>query len=135
GFDLKRVYFVPGYGSATLYKTLLTSNVLMNYEQQVAHLKESDHWWAFWQNCIILQIVSAFPELRTLPSLDPQLVMLCAQVSPQDNDILSWLVNRSLSNNQQSFDELQAIDQWWQQRKQRVWLLYDDLDQIIANDS
>jgi MinD-like ATPase involved in chromosome partitioning or flagellar assembly len=124
--DLSDVQFIPGHGSARLRNTLLISTDLRSYEQQVGE----DYWALFWLNYALLQLVAAMPGLHGLSGLDSLLMKLCMQEEPRHTDIITWLVSRALSPQSapQAADELNIIDRWLQQHRQKVWLFYDELD-------
>lgn len=126
GSDLHALHFIPGHGQAGLRNTLLISTDLISYERQAGE----DSWTLFWLNYMLLQLIAALPEVRSLPSLDSRLVDLSVQHNLSHAHIIAWLVERALSPTlaPQAHDELRVIDQWLKQHNQRVWLLYDELD-------
>src|SRR6266567_1793463 len=130
--DLHNVQFVPGHGQSGSRHTLLTGTDLTSYEQQVGQ----DSWVLFWLNYMLLQLVAAQSELRLLPDLDPQLIALCRQDRPQHANIVAWLVSRAQSPQSapKASDELHTIDRWLREHRQRVWLLYDELDVGFGQD-
>ncbi len=119
---MRDINFIPGHGPARLCNTLLTSADLGNYEPPTGE----PGWWDFWEGYMLLQLVAAFSEVRVWPGLDPQLVALATQDKPQPADILAWLDEYSRSS--KGRQSLSKVRQWLQERQQKVWLLYDELD-------
>lgn len=130
--NLTNVEFIPGHGQANLRNTLLTSTDLASYERQAGE----STWTLFWQNYMLLQLVSSFHELQTLPDLDPQMIKLGPEVRPQHAAIVDWLVQRARVPQYapRANDELFAIDAWFKEQNQRIWLLYDELDVGFGQD-
>ena len=124
--NLSNVHFIPGHGQPRLQGPVLESRDLLSYEQQVGE----NYWQSFWLNYALLQLCHAQMELRLLPNIDEQLVVLSSQDKPPHAQIVSWLVQRTQSPQAgpKAADELRAIDQWLQENSRQVWLLYDELD-------
>jgi cellulose biosynthesis protein BcsQ len=130
--NLTSVKFIPGHGQANLHNTLLTSTDLTSYERQAGE----SSWTLFWLNYMLLQLVSWFPELQGLPSLDPEMVNLSLEKRPQHAPIVNWLVQRAKNPRYapRANDELLTIDAWLKEHSQRIWLLYDELDVGFGQD-
>lgn len=130
--NLTSVKFIPGHGQANLRNTLLTSTDLTSYERQVGE----SSWTLFWLNYMLLQLVSWFPELQSLPGLDPEMINLSLEKRPQHAAIVNWLVQRAKipQDAPRANDDLFAIDAWLKEHSQRIWLLYDELDVGFGQD-
>lgn len=121
--DLNNVHFIAGHGQPRLNGQILESTDLASYEQNAGE----NCWRSFWLKYALLQLCRALPELRSLSvNSDENLVKLSSQSNPEHVQILSWL--RDKINSPQSGDLLRAVDRWLQDNRQRVWLLYDELD-------
>lgn len=123
--DLRHVLFVPAHGREEVSPTLLNSNDLQSYAQQVG----TTHWGAFWQYYALLQLYAALPELQSdIPRDD--LVALYQTKQPSHSDILSWIIGQIQSPMALSSvgDALRQVDQWLLTKNQTVWLFYDELD-------
>lgn len=124
--DLSNFYFFAGHGETRLGGSILGSENLASYEKQVGQ----NNWAVFWLNYALLQLCLSHTELRSISSLDKDLLTLSSQMDPSQTSIISWLVKRtqSLQAIPQASDELREIDRWLSERGQNVWLLYDELD-------
>ncbi len=123
--DLKNCQFVAAHGETRLGNSILSSENLASYEQEVGE----DRWAVFWLNYAILQLCVSCPDLSSAPGLDDQLVRLSTDQLTQVS-IISWLVQRTRSSQAipQASDELKSIDRWLSEKSKSVWLLYDELD-------
>ena len=123
--DLKNCQFVAAHGETRLGNSILSSENLASYEQEVGE----DRWAVFWLNYAILQLCVSCPDLRSAPGLDDELVRLSTDQLTQVS-IISWLVQRTRSSQAipQASDELKSIDRWLSEKSKSVWLLYDELD-------
>ncbi|MGA7934238.1 MAG: AAA family ATPase [Kovacikia sp.] len=124
--NLSNFYFFAGHGETRLGGSILGSENLASYEKQVGQ----NNWAVFWLNYALLQLCLSHTELRSISSLDKDLLTLSSQIDPSQTSIISWLVKRtqSLQAIPQASDELREIDRWLSERGQNVWLLYDELD-------
>jgi hypothetical protein len=124
--DLSQVDFVAGHGTRALGGPILGSVALKNYEQQAGEFE----WSSFWLNYALLQLCHAYHELRSLPTLDAELLTLAEQDHPSHDKIVRWMVERAASPlaSLHAIDELQAINNYLSEGKRRVWLFYDELD-------
>lgn len=125
-----RAHMIPGHGPAGFRKTLLTSTDLSNYEPSG---EDPDlRWWAFWEGYMLLQLVTAFPELQALPEIYASLGALAVQDKPQSVDIIAWLGEYSRSRSSGRYSPFQMINQWLRDHLQKVWIVYDELDSIFG---
>ncbi|NET60329.1 MAG: AAA family ATPase [Symploca sp. SIO2E6] len=125
--NLTSFKFVAGHGETRLKKSILNSENLASYEQQVGE----DRWAIFWLNYALLQLCFSCQNLAAIPSLDEELVKLINQSNNlTQSAIVSWLVQRTQSPQAipQASDQLRDIDRWLSENGQGVWLLYDELD-------
>jgi len=125
-FDLTNCFFVAAHGGTSLGNSILSSDNLASYEQEVG----KDSWSVFWLNYALLQLCVSFPELSSVPNLDRELVELSITKNLTQLSIIEWLVKRTKSSQDiaQASDELKTIDRWLNEKNQSVWLLYDELD-------
>ena len=125
--------FIAGHGETRLGDTILSSENLASYEQQVGE----NNWGIFWLNYAILQISVSYPELATIVNLNHELLELISGNHLKQSMIISWLVQRTQSPQfiSQSTDELRDIDLWLSEKGHVVWLLYDELDAGFGFDS
>lgn len=124
--DLTICQFIAAHGESRLRNSILSSENLANYEQQV----DENSWAVFWLNYAILQLLDNFPELSSVPELNSGLTTLIAEDRLTQASIIEWLVQRTLSPQAipQASDELRNIDRWLNENNRSVWLLYDELD-------
>lgn len=122
---MKNCQFVAAHGEIRLGNSILSSENLASYEQEVGE----DRWAVFWLNYAVLQLCVSCPDLRSAPGLDDELVRLSTDQLTQVS-IISWLVQRTRSSQAipQASDELKSIDRWLSEKSKSVWLLYDELD-------
>jgi cellulose biosynthesis protein BcsQ len=124
--DLNNVNFIAGHGQPRLNGQILDSTDLASYEKKVGE----NCWRSFWLNYALLQLYrslhGSLPELRLLFNSDENLVELSSQENPKHVQILTWLADKI--NSPESGDLLRAVDRWLGDNRQRVWLLYDELD-------
>ena len=121
--DLTTCQFIAAHGETRLKNSILSSENLASYEQQVG-----EHSWAiFWLNYALLQLFVNFPELSSTLRLD---VEFSAGNHLTQASIIEWLVQRTQSPQAipQASDELRNIDRWLSENNKSVWLLYDELD-------
>ncbi len=123
--DLTNCQFVAAHGETRLGNSILSSENLASYEQQVGE----DSWAIFWLNYAILQLCVSCPELSSL-ALGDELARLSTENHLTQVSIISWLVRRTQSSQAipQASDELKRIDRWLNEKSKSVWLLYDELD-------
>jgi MinD-like ATPase involved in chromosome partitioning or flagellar assembly len=131
--NLVNFRFIAGHGETRLGDSILSSENLASYEQQVGE----NNWGIFWLNYAILQISSSYPELATIVNLNHELLELVSGNHLKQSMIISWLVQRTQSPQSisQSTDELRDIDRWLSDKGHVVWLLYDELDAGFGFDS
>lgn len=124
--DLTICQFIAAHGESRLRNSILSSENLANYEQQVGE----NSWAIFWLNYAILQLFDNFPELLSIPELNGGLGALIAEADLTQASIIEWLVQRTRSPQAipQASDELRNIDRWLNENNRSVWLLYDELD-------
>ncbi len=124
--DLTICQFIAAHGESRLRNSILSSENLANYEQQV----DENSWAVFWLNYAILQLLDNFPELSSVPELNSGLAALIAEDRLTQASIIEWLVQRTRSPQAipQASDELRNIDRWLNENNRSVWLLYDELD-------
>jgi len=124
--DLTACQFIAAHGESRLRKTILSSENLASYEHQV----DQNNWAIFWLNYAILQLFENFPELSSIPNINDELAVLVAEEDLTQTSIVEWLVKRTRSPQAapQASDELRKIDNWLNDNKKNVWLLYDELD-------
>jgi hypothetical protein len=126
--DLSNCKFIAAHGETRLGNSILSSENLENYEQQVGQ----DSWAIFWLNYLLLQLCVSFPDITSIPGLDldDELVHLSSETHLTQGSIVSWLVRRtqSLQAIPQASDELRSIERWLNEKNKSVWLLYDELD-------
>jgi cellulose biosynthesis protein BcsQ len=122
--DLTICQFIAAHGESRLRNSILSSENLANYEQQVG----KNSWAIFWLNYAILQLFDNFPELSS--ELNNGLAALIAEEHLTQASIVKWLVQRTRSPQAipQASDELRKIDRWLNENNRSVWLLYDELD-------
>lgn len=123
---LANCQFIAAHGETRLGSSVLSSENLASYEQEVGE----DFWAIFWLNYTLLQLCTGFPDLASVPGLDDQLVRLSTESDLTQVSIISWLVQRTRSPQAipQASDELTSIDRWLNTNNKSVWLLYDELD-------
>jgi MinD-like ATPase involved in chromosome partitioning or flagellar assembly len=131
--NLVNFRFIAGHGETRLGDSILSSENLASYEQQVGE----NNWGIFWLNYAILQISSSYPELATIVNLNHELLELVSGNHLKQSMIISWLVQRTQSPQSisQATDELRDIDRWLSDKGHVVWLLYDELDAGFGFDS
>lgn len=124
--DLTICQFVAAHGETRLKNSILSSENLASYEQQVSE----QSWAIFWLNYALLQLLVSFPELVSAFGLDNELVRLGTENHLTQASIIEWLVQRTQSPQAipQASDELKTIDRWLNENNKSVWLLYDELD-------
>jgi len=124
--DLSNCQFIVAHGETRLGNSILGSENLASYEQEVGE----DRWAIFWLNYALLQLCVRYPDLSSIPSLDDELVRLSNESHLTQVSIISWLVQRTQlsQSTPQASDELRSIDRWLDQNNKSVWLLYDELD-------
>ena len=124
--DLTNCQFIAAHGETRLGNSILSSENLASYEQQVGE----DSWAIFWLNYALLQLCVSFSDLPSAIGLDDELVRLSAKSHLTQASIISWLVERSRSPQAtpQASDEMRSIDSWLNENNKSVWLLYDELD-------
>jgi MinD-like ATPase involved in chromosome partitioning or flagellar assembly len=123
--NLSNIQFVSGHGPIKLSSTLLASGSLEDYEKLVGEQK----WVGFWPHYLLLQLATARQDLLLLLT-DPFLRDVCQGKKPHQEEILEWLrlrISLALSS-ARVHDELQAINGWLRDHKEKVWILYDELD-------
>jgi MinD-like ATPase involved in chromosome partitioning or flagellar assembly len=122
---LHNVQFIPGHGPIKLMSTLLASGSLEDYEKLVGPQK----WVEFWAHYLLLQLVIARNDIQPLLT-DPFLIELCKHKKPTQREILEWLGSRisSYLSSSRIQDELRAINEWLEKQKEKIWVLYDELD-------
>ncbi len=128
--DLANVHFIPAHGRAELRHTLLSSEALEDFEQQVG----PSGWKRFWMNYALLRICSDLSDSQPLPDLDPDLMQLSTTQAPRQTEIVAWLVKRlqSPQAGSQTVDERKTVENWLRQSGQKVWLIYDELDTVFG---
>lgn len=124
--DLKNYYFIAGHGSSRLGASILDSQNLASFEQEVG----GNSWAVFWLNYALLQLCVNYPEVSTLSTLDESLKSLSHESNLTQSQIVSWLIERAQSPRAipQASDELRSIDLWLSDNRRDIWLLYDELD-------
>lgn len=124
--DLKNYQFIAGHGQSRLRNSILDSQSLASFEQEVGE----DSWAIFWLNYVLLQLCVSCSELSTLPGLDNELIQLSQSESLTQSAIVDWLVKRVNSPRAipQASDELISIDAWLSENHRNIWVLYDELD-------
>lgn len=124
--DLSNCHFIAAHGETRLGNSILSSENLASYEQDVGE----DRWAIFWLNYALLQLCVRYPALSSISGLDDELVKLSTKSHLTQVSIISWLVKRTQlsQSTPQASDELRSIDRWLDENNKSVWLLYDELD-------
>lgn len=124
--DLTICQFVAAHGESRLRSSILSSENLANYEQQVG----KDSWAIFWLNYAILQLFDNITELSSVIESNSGLATLIGEEHLTQASIIEWLAQRTRSPQAipQASDELRNVDRWLNENNRSVWLLYDELD-------
>lgn len=124
--DLQNYSFIAGHGQSRLGTSILDSQNLASFEQEVGE----NSWAVFWLNYALLQLCVNYPEVSTLSTLGESLKSLTHESNLTQSAIISWLIDRAQSPRAipQASDELRSIDLWLSENRRNIWLLYDELD-------
>ncbi len=123
--DLENVLFIGGHGRTELDKFILTSDDFASFESQVGEQR----WENLWATYLLLRLVYYIPDVLIADeNLKNELSRLIDH--PSHEKFVNWLVDIAQKPARIPLinDTLRNIDTWLEQQKQRVWLLYDELD-------
>jgi hypothetical protein len=98
---------------------------------------EEPSWRLFWRYYALIQLITAIPECRSLVQTDQELEIFSKTTAPTHKEIVSWIIQRTQDSFAASHvgDALREVDQWLRSQDRTVWLIYDELDRILPEES
>jgi MinD-like ATPase involved in chromosome partitioning or flagellar assembly len=130
---LQHVTVIPGHGREEVRPTILSNDDMQGYHNQSEELS----WRSFWRYYALIQLITAIPECHSCVQTDQELEVFSKTIAPTHKEIVSWIIQRIQDPfaASQVGDALRAIDQWLKSQDRTVWLIYDELDRILPEET